>query len=76
MEEPQVAACPQCDLIATGHDEIKDLFGFRKADRPQSWCRACRIASSAKRRREIRESLKSKEKAAEPTAEQPQEGEE
>jgi hypothetical protein len=75
MEEPQIAACPQCDLIAKGQEEIKELFGFRKGDRPQSWCRACRIAASAKRRREIRESTKPKEEKPKEEAEATEEEE-
>lgn len=63
MTELRVTSCPNCDLIARGEEEIEELFGWRKGDRPQSWCRACRIEASAKRRKEIRGQKEAEEKA-------------
>lgn len=49
-----VAACPQCDKVARGKEEVKEIFGTRKSGaklRAQSWCRRCRAKVAAIRRR-------------------------
>lgn len=60
-EEEMVAACPQCDKVARGEEEVKLLFGTRKSGdkvRPQSWCRGCRVKASAIRKRKKPEETK------------------
>jgi len=43
-DDPPWAECPHCGEVAHGIDEIDDIFGFRGADWPQSWCKDCRDA--------------------------------
>ncbi len=42
----EIKKCPKCEkTIASGFEQIDQLFGFRRIGgnvRPQSWCRACR----------------------------------
>ena len=43
MAHGEYAECPQCGVIAYGHEEIEEIFGYRYGGtKPQSWCKACR----------------------------------
>lgn len=43
MAHGEYAECPQCGIVAFGHDEIEEVFGYRYGgSKPQSWCKACR----------------------------------
>lgn len=42
--------CPQCDVGATGFDEIDRIFGHRTASVcAQSWCKICRAMPPIKK---------------------------
>ncbi len=34
--------CPNCFVTATTEQELKELFGYRRGDDKQSWCKTCR----------------------------------
>lgn len=43
MPHAEIAQCPHCGVVAYGHKEIEEVFGYRyDGTMPQSWCRSCR----------------------------------
>ena len=51
MANPMFAQCPACNKMCTGKAQIRVYFGLRwlnKKEKPQSYCKECRVKQTRK----------------------------